>query len=250
MKSFITGFARVCGLVAVCALASNASADFVTWHKEHGDIGIAFEDGELELHFHFEDGLNGRGPEVEFDPGQVYVRVGDSARETVGGPVPFLGVDTGEDIWILPQGNTGANGADALGLPFMGIATEELSPADFTSMSLSLTGFSGPGEFAIWQDVGLTRTVLMQTQDGISVADSLVLPIGDHDHFNYGFTAEGRYEIELTATGTMTDGSMISDTEIFQFAVGSSTAVPEPNSLLLVASVGAFGAFIRRRRRA
>ncbi|MEM9588869.1 MAG: choice-of-anchor M domain-containing protein, partial [Planctomycetota bacterium] len=174
------------------------------------------------------------------------------AKITTIGPVSFLGTTTGQDIWVLPQDATGPGGAETLGLPFVGIATEELSPSTFSSVDITLTNFSGPGEFALWQNPTLTlpATVFMQTVDGVSSADNLNFGIGIHGHHNYGFTAEGVYQLEWTATGNFSAGGTVTDVETFTFVVGSSTAVPEPSGVVALASFGLLGLGLRRRRRA
>ncbi|MFN3190267.1 MAG: choice-of-anchor M domain-containing protein [Aureliella sp.] len=241
MKNLIKHSLRICcSLSVICALAGSASAEifvdtatftFVVgdstdgpgggvfeWNQEHGDIGVAFEAGELELHYHFEDGLNGTGPEVEYEPGEVFVRVADNTSVTDDGLIPLVGGDT---AFILPQSGTLA---DSLGVPFVGIASEELDPGFFSSLDIALTDFDGPGEFALWQD-GLSPTVFMQTNNGLDATDNLPLGVGLHDHFNYGFSTAGTYQLTFTAT-----------------------AVPEPGSLAAL-SLGVVGLFTRRRRR-
>lgn len=220
----------------MCALGPNASAVVLQYLDGHGDIGIGDEGGSLELHYHFEDGLNETGPEAEFEPAEVYVRVGDAAMITTTADVSFLGTTTGDPLWILPE-------VEQAGLPFLGIGTDELSAA-FTSVDLTLTGFNGPGEFALWQDGGGTPNVFLQTNGGL--AGSLNLLPGGHGHYNWGFTAEGIYEVEFTATGNLAAGGTQSDTATYTFAVGTSTVVPEPSSALLGALGGLF--LLRRRR--
>ena len=223
----------------------SATAAPVEYTDGHGDIGLAFENGELELHYHFGDGavLDGSSliGDAEFDPDEAYVRVADAARSVVNGSVPFLGLTAGDEAWVLPQSNT-------TGLPFLGIAAEELD-SSFSSASLTLSSFSGPGEFAIWQDGGLGgANVRMQTVDGISSADVIGLGIGGHDHYNYGFTAEGVYTVGITAEADFAAGGSVTDFGELTFVVGSVTAVPEPTSMAALAVIGGVAAVGRRRR--
>ncbi|QDV62395.1 choice-of-anchor M domain-containing protein [Crateriforma conspicua] len=250
MKYLRKSLIPLCCLGALCVTAGTASAATVTdtavftfvvgdapytgtgsaneWNTGHGDIGVGYEGGELELHYHFEDGLNGSAPnsDLELEPGEAYMRASSATRNVTTGDIPFLGTQTGDFVWVLPQSNT-------MGIPFVGLAAEELTNPPITSdVTLSLTGFSGPGEFALYQGDGLGGVnVFMSTAlDGVDpVDDQVTFPIGGHDHFNYGFTAEGVYQVEFTA---------------------SATAVPEPGSFAALASLGACGAYIRRRRKA
>lgn len=219
----------------------------VEYTSGHGDIGLAFEDGELELHYHFDNTavLDGSSPmsEIEFEPDEIYVRLGDDTRGTATSSIAFLGLSAGDDAWVLPQNFT-------TGLPFLGIAADELD-STFSAASLSLTSFSGPGEFAIWQTGGLSGTsVRMQTNDGVDEMDDVVnLSIGGHDHYNYGFTAEGVYTLGISAEAELAAGGSVIDFGELTFVVGSATAVPEPTSMAALAVIGGVAAVRRRRRR-
>ncbi|MGB7327497.1 MAG: choice-of-anchor M domain-containing protein [Rubripirellula sp.] len=224
-----------------------ASGAVVEYASGHGDIGLAYEDSELELHYHFGDGAVLDGSplvgELEYGPSEAYVRVGDNAKVTTTADVSFLGTSMGDSVWLLPQSNTA-------GLPFLGIAAEELD-ATFSGAVLSMSSFSGPGEFALWQAGGIGGTnVRWQSSNGIDNTDMLNLGIGGHDHYNYGFTAEGVYDVGVTAVADFAAGGSVTDFGTFRFVVGSATAVPEPGSLVVLAAAGIAAMVPRRRRRA
>ncbi|MEM6692422.1 MAG: choice-of-anchor M domain-containing protein [Planctomycetota bacterium] len=259
MRSLRNKFASLLSFGVAVALASNATAAPAEYFTGHGDIGLEYDAGgnSLELHYHFEDGFNETGmpfgPEMEFEPDEVYVRVSDATSAVLPFDAPVLGSLTGDTVWILPLSEALA---DAAGLaPHLGIAAEELSPLTFSSIDLTLTGFSGPagGEFALYTGTLDAPTVSMQTSDGLSALGDTYNPIvGDHDHENWGFSAPGVYDLTFTATAFFTAGAgggSISDEQTFTFAVGDATAIPEPSSLLALASLGAFGAAHRRRRK-
>lgn len=237
-------------LITACSFPLSASAAVVEYSEGHGDIGLAFHDGELELHYHFADGavLDGAplasGVEVEFEPNEAYVRVGDNTSSTAIANIPFLGLTAGDPFWVLPSTNQS-------GRPFLGIAAEELSASEFSNATISLTDFRGPGEFALYNfDGNGVAQVTWQTNDGVDSSDLLNLAIGGHDHFNYAFTAPGVYLLELTATVNQIGVGPISDIETFQFVVGSNTtAVPEPGSLLALGVIAIGGVVVQRRRK-
>jgi surface-anchored protein len=185
--------------------------------------------------------------DVELEPNEAYVRVPDAAQVTLAAPYEFLGVNAGESFWELPSGSPG-------GLPFVGLATEELPGDVFTGLAtLSLSNFQGPGEFALYQFSGPTPDVFWRTNDGVdSTVDTLELPIGSHDHFNWGFTEPGVYQLTLTGTADLTGGGSQTAMGTFSFAVGDVTAIPEPSAVaaLLAVSAGGMAVTIRRRRRA
>jgi len=253
MKNLIKYAIRLCCVGAVCALAGNASAAGFTvtdtatftfvvgssttgpagaaeWTEEHGDIGIEYEGGtDFELHYHFEDGVNGVPPEdIELEPDDAYIRVADAAKISPAPSLSFLNPGGG-DIWVLPQSNSGPGGAGTLGVPYVGLATEELNPGQFPfGVDWELSAFSGPGDFALWQDGLGGPFVYMRTNDGVGgPGDTFSQAVGVHDHLNYGFTSEGVYDVTFTVTST----------------------VPEPGSVLTLASFGAVGMLVRRRRR-
>ncbi|TWU43843.1 hypothetical protein Q31b_13750 [Novipirellula aureliae] len=240
--------------VAFLFLPAVARAAVVEYVSGHADIGLAYEEGELELHYHFGSGaiLDGMplADEVEYAPDEAYINVGMNAHSTTTADVSFLGTTTGDPVWILPQSGTVANAA---GLPFLGLASEELDSADFSTLSLSLSSFNGPGEFALWQSGNLGQpSIYWQTYGGIDSSDVLAMGVGGHDHYNFGFTAQGVYDLELTAVGNLTadaGGGSVTDTGTFRFVVGSVSAVPEPSSLAAMTGATALCLFRRRSRK-
>jgi surface-anchored protein len=247
MNRFFAVSVRTCCAGVLCVIGSSVSAATLTEYSGgHADVGLAYEDGELDLHYHFGSNavLNPPSGEDEFHPSAAYVRVPDAAEITAGGSFPALGLSSGDSVFVLPE-------SDPDGLPFLGIATEELSDEIFSSASFEMTGWSGPGEFALWQSgsLGSEDDIFMSTVDGFN--DTLEKGIGIHDHYNWGFTEAGVYNITLTANafGDELPGGFVSDTETFKFVVGSMTAVPEPGSFAALASLGMVGAFVRRRRK-
>ncbi|MEM6365502.1 MAG: choice-of-anchor M domain-containing protein, partial [Planctomycetota bacterium] len=214
-------FAALCTVALSFVLTGNTSAETITEYSAgHADIRIAFRGGELELLYHFGEGsvLDGVRQSTSFEgqANEAYVRVGDASLDFPGA-VSWLGTSASDPVWILPQGNI-------TGQPFLGIATHQMTTTDFSSLTLEMTNLIGPGEFAMWQ--GLTPPIYWQTNDGIGTNpgdDQLPFPVRGHDHFNYGFTKEGVYQLELTATAEFVAGGSVADTEIFTFVVGNAT---------------------------
>ena len=249
--------------LALAAAGPAARADIASWTSGHGDIGIEYDAGaaEFELHWHVDGGtVDGvSNVEQEYEADELRAVVPDSAGQnydTVPNGLGFTGVQpdgnsTTSDAWILPQNDAGDR-------PYLGFATEEgFGGSDFDSIELSLTGFSGPGEFSIWtiNPTNGQPVDLVATANGIDAAvdDFFSLPELSHEHYNLWFTAEGLYDIEFTATGVLTGGGgTISDTANFQFQVGTPAAVPEPGSVALIglAACGLVGGTRRRQRAA
>ena len=215
----------------------------------HGDIGVAYEGpGDLFAHLHLgetgDPATVGGLPvvDVEYEPEEIDITVPAAGQIVLGSPVAFLGAVSGQSIWLLPAS---ASGADAIGAPFLGWATEELNPADWTGdihFTLdSVVSPSGSGHFAVWQvdGFGSVSNLAMSTAD--PGADVLEQAAGQHDHYNIAFTEIGLWEITMTISGTHVTDGFVSDTGTFRFNV-----VPEPSTALL----GALGllAMFRRRR--
>ena len=244
-------------LAAAALAAGTARADLASWTDGHGDIGIEYDAdaGEFELHFHMEGGVvDGRSrDDEEFEPDELQVVVSDAAGanfDSTPDGFEFTGMTPDGnpntiDYWTIPS-------VDTDGIPFLGFASEEgFSGSDFDSIIMSLTGFDGPGEFSLWTNGFSGPTPLMATSDGIDGTDFFNLPEGSHNHYNLGFSEEGFYDIEFTATGTLAgNAGTVTDTATFRFAVGSPAAVPEPGTMALVglAACGLVGRTARRRR--
>lgn len=258
-------FARLlgsfCWVAAWGLLAGNAAADGVPEYTAgHGDIGLFYENDELILEYWFRGSIfDGVATNARVDPAMANVRVADSAEMVAQLELPFLNTLLGDVFWSLPQSGTAAGNANPP-LPFLGINSESL-PNSITSAVLTLTGFDGPpatddeeaGEFALFQFQNSIE-VFMQSNDGVSEVIEGV-PTGDtlvfltHDHYIWGFTREGVYDVELTATAYFADGTYKNDVETFRFLVGSSTVIPEPGSLAALASLGLSGLVLRRQRK-
>lgn len=204
-------------------------------------IGINYEAGAWDLHVHDED------TDTEYEPDEVVTHISDAGKVTV--PVnplfAFLG-SPGSVVWIGPQVQNPP-------LPFLGISAEELDGTVFDApdVTLMLTGFSGPpgGKFFLYQTDGFgVPTVFMNTDDGLSSADNVIVPEGSHAHYNWAFTTNGTYFLTFTASGTLAGGGGVtSETATWEFLIGDLTAVPEPGTVMLLALGG--GLLWARRRK-
>lgn len=232
------------GLLAVALTAFSAHAIDV-YTDGHADIGVAYDAGALEPHWHLHSGavVNGAplGAEEEFAPSQLLAYVADPPIARPGGAQwDFLGTAAGNNIWFLPQNNTS-------GKPFLGIASEELDPADWNSLKLSLTGISGPagGHFSLWQNGVFGPEVKMATSDGITGADGFFQTVGGHDHYNFGFTTPGVYYLTFRWDGSHKNDGEVTASDTFAFGV---TAVPEPAATAAgtALALAAFGLWRRR----
>ncbi|RYD62277.1 MAG: PEP-CTERM sorting domain-containing protein [Verrucomicrobiaceae bacterium] len=232
MRTTILSFA-----LAACMTGPAFSA--VVYTDGHADFGVGYEDGELHFHFHAEgatvDGIE--RDDEEFDLPDVITTVSTDAMMTL--PVDFapLNVQTGDTIWVLPE-------VQSMTIPFLGLATEELSAGEWGNITFTLgavTSPSGNGEFALWQS-GSFGELLLRMSTADPGADSLSLLPGSHSHYNWGFTEAGLWEIEMTISGTHATDGFKSTTGTLVFQV-----IPEPSAYLL-GGLGLAGFALRRRR--
>lgn len=207
----------------------------------HADLGAGYEGGgDFFLHFHLAPDVvvDGQRPDsdVEFEPSGLTVLVPATARVNPSFGISFLGSSAGQPVWVLPMSNFP-------GLPFLGLATEELLMSDWNGpIRFTLESFTGPGEFALWvTDAFGSPLVKWRTNDGVDAADFETLAPGSHNHYTWGFTVPGTYQLEIRVLGEHKIDGVQSNTETVTFHV-----VPEPGFAL---HVGAMTVLLMCRRR-
>lgn len=197
---------------------------------------FGYETGSgFEPHIHNEGGSDGaiingirETDESEYEPDELYIVVPETSTITV----------SGQSYFWLPEDETDAFNQ---GAPFLGIGLEELAPGDWINgtVTISLLGMNGTGEFLLWQDDGLGGIVTFL--DTLNNVNSFTLAAGTHTHFNWGFSEAGLKGLEFQISGThIMDGAQSGSAD-FAFLV------PEPGTSLL----GLFGlgiSLLRRKR--
>lgn len=182
--------------------------------------GLSASGYELDLHLHSTEVTPS---EFAADEGLLPVVAAAKTTRPAGSQFDFIGVSAGSPIWLLPKNQDPA-------VLFLSIGTEELTPADFSSSFLwslvAVTGSGGgpaPGSFSVWNvDNFGTVVPLMSTASGASTPNAFSVTAGTHTHFNYGFTAPGLYNIEFTASATLSPalgGGPVNGTATYSFGV-------------------------------
>jgi surface-anchored protein len=253
---------RLCGRAAIAcfclvltATTGPSATGGMAWIDGHGDIGIGYElvdplnpagPRALSPHWHLGDGAGATViglPTVvdqEFEADEIVAVVPLTSNFTNPGGTSwnFLGAAPGATVYLLPQSNP-----PSTVIPFIGLSAEELTQADWSGLSWSLSLLpSSAGSFSIFQAGFPNPNVLFSSTSGPA---SFPVPAG-HDHANFAFTAPGMYAVDWTVSGTHATDGFKSSTATFQFFVGDASAVPEPSSLGLVAVSLLLG--LRRRR--
>ncbi|MEM7681974.1 MAG: choice-of-anchor M domain-containing protein [Planctomycetota bacterium] len=237
-------------LCAACAGGFQASGISFNYTEGHADLGMIEDGNELEPHFHSEDDaiINGvLTPDEEFEADEVAVIVPVTVLGTDFGTSDFqdipeaLGLTQGDQFYNLYQAQADANATSS---PWLGLGTEEGDPLAFVggTVDVALTGFTGPGQFALWRDL---EGVVWDTLDGLAAEDEVTLLVGGEEHYHWAFTETGTYKIELTVTGTLVgETAPESASGTYTFVV-----VPEP-SVAAMLGLGGLAALRRRRRHA
>lgn len=240
--------AGAAALAVAISFSPSADAALATFTSGHGDIGVELhqddDEWELELHLHLGDGapaiVDGEPVlDEEFDPDEILIAVPAAAKIVIGVDVSFLGATAGSSVWVLPQSGIAAAEMSA---PFLGWATEELDPDDWsgniTFSLLSVVSPSASGHFAVWSGVDDVAMSTNITGFGPGVSQA----VGSHDHYFIGFTEPGIWEVTLGVTGVHNVHGSLSGQGTYFFSV-----IPEPSSALL-GVLGAFALGFRRRR--
>ena len=189
---------------------------------------------EFGLHIHDHDSGN------HFEPGNVILQVNEASYFT--SPTGLAGV-LGASAYILPS-------TQEVGMLYGGISADgplgEFQNNRFRIHMISSSS-GNPGNFALYRfnsrgalEVGL------QSLGGSVVVSEVTVPIGGHEHWNWGFSAPGIYTFEFKGLGTKSVDLSILETapEIFTFHV-----IPEPSSGALVLAGMAVVLAVRRMRR-
>ena len=218
------------------AFAISQLAHGALWTAGHGDLGIGYEDGALEPHWHLgEDnesvtlgGSSGPlGPEgAEYEAADITPVT--SLTQTIGG----------SSYYVFPATENAT-------VPFIGFGTEELSAGDWTGdLTLSLTGASGPGSFSLFSiDSFGAVTTLMDSSDGFSTVDTITLAPETHTHHTWAFSQQGSYDLIFQVTGDHISGVEKSASATYSFSV-----VPEPSTAGLLLGAAALALTVVRRR--
>jgi surface-anchored protein len=234
----LTGKLKVCVMAGLIAWpGASLQADVTTLSQGHFDLGLEFDNGELEWHVH------AHATGVEYHPEDVLLQVLPQAQTFVPNDPRFSFLGTfGEPVWILPQ-------VENPNLLALGIGAEEVAEGIFVNdrLRVSLDAVEGPGHFFLYTVDGFGNpTVRMNTRDGADPAlDFIEMQAGFHGDFNWAFTQPGMYQLTFTGSGTLANGNefLASAPTLFTFEV-----IPEPGTTALLI-LGAMGfAFFQWKR--
>jgi len=218
---------RTCtrALIIAAFASAAAAAPTVEYTKGHTDLSIDPDAGGVVIAFEHGSGVtfNNQQPDDDVDRlDTVFVRVPDSQAVARPGGTQwdFLGVPAGETVFFLPQSSDPA-------VPWLGIASESLQTGVWQSLALSFESIDGPdgGELSLWQ-FGPSSGLVPFVSSADGLPDTIAVPVGGHEHYNWGFSEPGVYRVNLAVVATPASGDPVHDTATLWFAVGSDTVIP------------------------
>ncbi|MBL9129624.1 MAG: choice-of-anchor M domain-containing protein, partial [Verrucomicrobiaceae bacterium] len=168
----------------------------------HADYRPIYDNGEFDFVLHASPGVL---PQTEYTSDQVVTYLDSTSIVNRGADASFdfLGVAAGQPLYL-----SNASGSIAT-VPYLGFSAESLSNVFTSSLTMQLVGMrsSSGGQFSLYSVGGAGGvTVRMATNDGITAADVLSLPVGAHGHYNTAFSKAGTYEVDIVASGYL-DGN-------------------------------------------
>ena len=189
---------------------------------------------EFALHVHDHAG------QVHFEPGEVILQVNEASYFT--SPVDLVGV-LGASAYILPS-------TQEDGMLYGGISADGplgVFQNNRFRIQMVSAGSTNPGNFALYRfGGGGALQIGLQSLGGSVSVSEVTVPVGDHEHWNWGFSAPGIYTFEFKGLGTKSVDllDLETSTELFTFHV-----IPEPSSGALVLAGTAVVLAVRRMRR-
>ena len=237
-------FAVLASLVATPI--KTALATPLVYTSGHADVGVGYDAGDLEPHWHVGAGAIVDGSalalDTEYEPIDLLARTA-STRTTPsggGGLVSLLGV---------PNGTTVRVAGSAAYQPNLGWGAEELDPLDWTGNitvtfnPLASTLPSLTAEFGMYTTNGAGTSIvdrIFSTYDPLATDNSNSFEIipGDHSHFQWAFTELGSYDLNFTWSGNHASDGFKTATATF-----TVQAVPEPSTLAMLGIAGGAGLF-------
>jgi len=198
----------------------------------HYDSSVVPTDFALHIHDHV--------TETHFEAADVILQVNESSY--FASPSGLVGV-LGASSYILPA-------SQEAGMLYGGISADGplgVFQNNRFRIQMVSAGSGNPGNFALYRfSGGGTLQVGLQSLGGSVSVNEVTVPIGGHEHWNWGFSAPGIYTFEFKGLGTKSVDLSILETapEIFTFHV-----IPEPSSGALVLAGTAVVLALRRMRR-
>ena len=212
-------------LVNACtALAVTTLSDgHIDVFEVHYDSSVSPTEFALHIHDHVS--------ETHFEPAEVILQVNESSY--FASPAWLVSI-LGASAYILPA----TQEADMLYGGVSAAGPSGVFQNNRFKIQMVSAGSANPGNFSMYRFSGAgALQVGLQSIGGSVSVNEVTIPIGGHEHWNWGFSAPGTYTFEFQGLGVKSADFSILETarELFTFNV-----IPEPSSssLLLIGLVG------------
>ncbi|MBM3847082.1 MAG: hypothetical protein FJ405_12465, partial [Verrucomicrobia bacterium] len=218
------GWTHLCKCLVIATISAvmlaDASADSrVRLKDEHADFRVIHRPTTTPV---LELAVFDADRSVTHSASNVVLWAGPSTRFDLPSGTPFG--EEGDPIWILPQNQF----SDTL---YLGLSTENLPGALFRSViTLRLLRVEGPGKFFAWQAASFGKFLMkFDSRTTTTAPNRIEMSPGNHQHYNWGFTAPGAYAVTLQAETVITGSPQIVRTRPTTF-VFHITPMPEASN--------------------
>ena len=231
--------------LAVATLSFSQLSYGILWTAGHGDIGIGYADedvpGTFELEPHWHLGHGNESVTLDGTPTTYGLEGEEFEADAIRPLTNVTQTIEGTSYYVFPL-------TENPSIPYIGFGTEELNPLKWVGdLTLTLTGLSGsPGDFYLF---GVPTgefggvPILMDSSDGFSPADNILLEVFSHTHYTMAFSQTGNYDLTFQVTGEHVDDGFQSATATYGFRV-----IPEPSTAgFLLGAVALALTMVRRR---
>lgn len=185
--------------------------------RGHLDFGPNLSSGQWKLELHDDTG----DVSCWRDLSNTIIRVNDHAQI----PMPdderysFVNEKPGTPLWVIPQ-------TQNTKVVWLGWNTQEPTVIQQLSqgMNLSFEKLAGPGEIDLYLEngnLGAPQPIWSTQNPG----KSTWIEVNAHTHTNWIFHKPGAYRLKITASGKLTNGKQISDSQELLFAVSNQVDV-------------------------
>jgi putative ABC transporter-associated repeat protein len=191
----------------------------------HVDLGPKFVSGQWRFMVH-DDAAKADSAQASVwrHPDQTVLHVSDQAIL----PVPddpayqFVGAEANQEVWVIPQ----TQNPEVVWLGWNTQDPEVMESID-RGVTLSLTGAHGPGVVTAFLQSGSFGEPEVLFDSRVAGDQEVWVDVNTHTHANWVFTEPGVYLLRLRVNANLIDGSTVSDSQVFRFAVGTATAPEE-----------------------
>jgi len=169
------------------------------------EIDVAYEDGAWEIELL--DALTLTSSQTD----EMVLELNDAAKSIVpeDPAFQFLGA-SGDSFYVIPQNRDTE-------VMFLGVSGEGVGSDAFvdSAVNLSVVSVDGPGDLFVYEtdSFGLP-SVFVNSADGLDSSDFYPVPVGGHNHANWGFSKRGEYKVGVQASGTPVGASETSSSEV------------------------------------